>query len=116
LLGNGRFSVRWQVSERDRASLERFLGLFFETYANLFETVKIFPDLSARLASAAHHSGACRMAASARGGVVDGNYRVFGIDNLFVIDGSVLARSGHANTGLTIAALALRACDTIAHH
>jgi choline dehydrogenase-like flavoprotein len=38
---------------------------------------------------------------------------VFGTENLFVADGSVLAYAGHANTGLTIAALALKCCDAV---
>ena len=46
-------------------------------------------------------------------GVVDADLRVFGTENLFVADGSVLAYAGHANTGLTIAALALKCCDAV---
>lgn len=46
-------------------------------------------------------------------GVVDSNLKVFGVDNLFVVDGSVLGYSGHANTGLTISALALKCANVI---
>jgi len=69
--------------------------------------------MATRLDSAGHHSGACRMAMNASEGVVDADLRVFGTDNLFVVDGSTLAYSGHANTGLTIAALALKCCDAV---
>ena len=41
--------------------------------------------------------------------VVDRNHRVWGIDNLFVVDGSVLPTQGAANPALTIMALADRA-------
>jgi choline dehydrogenase-like flavoprotein len=112
-VGDGRFAVKWRVSDADRASLGRFLDAFFEDFADLFEAVRVFPDLGARLDSAGHHSGACRMARDATEGVVDADLRVFGADNLHVVDGSVLARSGHANTGLSIAALALKCCDAI---
>jgi choline dehydrogenase-like flavoprotein len=54
------------------------------------------------------------MARAPADGVVDANLRVFGTENLFVADGSVLAYAGHANTGLTIAALALKCCDAVA--
>jgi choline dehydrogenase-like flavoprotein len=110
---NGGFAVDWSVSERDCVSVEKFLRKFFQTYSDLFESFAIFPGMSGRLDSAGHHSGGCRMAAGAGEGVVDADLRVFGTENLFVVDGSVLAYSGHANTGLTIAALALKCADAL---
>jgi choline dehydrogenase-like flavoprotein len=41
--------------------------------------------------------------------VVDANHRVWGVDNLFVVDGSVLPTQGAANPALVIMALADRA-------
>ena len=41
-------------------------------------------------------------------GVVDSDLRVFGMDNLFICDGSVFPTSGSANPSLTITALGLR--------
>jgi choline dehydrogenase-like flavoprotein len=114
LLGNGRFGIKWSFSEEDSRSLQKFIALFSKSYSHLFETFHAFPNLGARLDSAAHHSGGCRMASSPADGVVDPQLRVFGTDNLFVADGSVLAYAGHANTGLTIAALALKCSDAIA--
>jgi choline dehydrogenase-like flavoprotein len=109
----GKFGVRWKVSNEDCRSLEKFLSIFFRDYSDIFDSFTIFPKTESRLDSAGHHSGSCRMAAEAPHGVVDANLRVFGLDNLFVVDGSVLAYSGHANTGLTIAALALKCCDAL---
>jgi choline dehydrogenase-like flavoprotein len=111
--GEWTFGVRWTITAEDCRSLERFLAAFFESYAEQFESYTVFPAFGTRLDSAGHHSGACRMAASATEGVVDAALRVFGTENLFVADGSVLPYSGHANTGLTIAALALKCCDSI---
>lgn len=113
-LHNGKFRIKWSVSENDRHSLEKFLTMFFENYSEQFEHFSIFPRIGSRLDSAGHHSGACRMAMNASEGVVGEDLRVFGTDNLFVADGSVLAYSGHANTGLTIAALAVKCCDAVA--
>ena len=111
---DGRFKIGWRVSDEDCCSLEKFLRIFIESYSEEFESFKIFPNMSARLDSAGHHSGACRMAANGTEGVVDADLRVFGTDNLFVADGSTLGYTGHANTGLTIAALALKCCDAVA--
>jgi len=113
-LSNGMFRIKWGLSDPDCQSLEKFLTMYFQNYSGLFEYSTIFPRISSRLDSAGHHSGACRMAMNASEGVVGGDLRVFGTDNLFVADGSILAYSGHANTGLTIAALALKCCDEVA--
>ena len=113
LLDNGKFTVKWKFSEADSRSLEKFISIFSKSYSHLFEAFHAFPNISARLDSAGHHSGACRMASAPADGVVDANLRVFGTENLFVADGSVLAYAGHANTGLTIAALALKCCDAV---
>lgn len=112
-LDTGKFGIKWGISDTDCQSLKKFLALYFQNYSRLFEFFTIFPRISSRLDSAGHHSGACRMAMNVSEGVVDADLRVFGTDNLFVADGSVLAYSGHANTGLTIAALALKCCDAV---
>jgi choline dehydrogenase-like flavoprotein len=115
LLDNGRFRIKWNFSEADSRSLEKFISMFSKSYSHLFEAFHAFLNTSARLDSAGHHSGACRMASAPADGVVDADLRVFGTENLFVADGSVLAYAGHANTGLTIAALALKCCDAVSN-
>jgi choline dehydrogenase-like flavoprotein len=61
----------------------------------------------------AHLVGGARMAATAEQGVVDRDMRVFGIPNLYVVDGSTLPTQGAANPALTIMALAARAADRL---
>jgi choline dehydrogenase-like flavoprotein len=56
----------------------------------------------------AHLVGGARMAARAEDGVVDADQKVFGIDNVYLSDGSVLPTQGAANPALTIMALASR--------
>jgi choline dehydrogenase-like flavoprotein len=56
----------------------------------------------------AHLVGGARMGFSADDSVVDASHRVWGIDNLFVVDGSVMPTQGAANPALTIMALADR--------
>ena len=58
--------------------------------------------------SFSHAVGTLRMGRSPAEGVVDVSGRVWGYDNLYVVDGSVLPASGGVNPSLTIAALALR--------
>ena len=59
----------------------------------------------------AHQCGTLRFGTSARSAVADANCRVFGSDNLFVVDGSVLPTSLGVGPSLTIAANALRVAD-----
>ena len=61
----------------------------------------------------AHLVGGARMAARAADGVVDADHRVFGLPNLYIVDGSVLPTQGAANPALTIMALAARAADRL---
>ncbi|GAA1787802.1 GMC family oxidoreductase [Pseudarthrobacter sulfonivorans] len=59
-----------------------------------------------------HHIGTTRMSAVPADGVVDGDCRVHGVDNLFIASSSVLRTSAEANPTFTAVCLALR----LAHH
>jgi choline dehydrogenase-like flavoprotein len=56
-----------------------------------------------------HQCGTARMGANPASSVVDPNLRAHDLDNLFVVDASVLPTSAAVNPSLTVAALALRA-------
>jgi choline dehydrogenase-like flavoprotein len=58
--------------------------------------------------------GGTRMALDASGGVVDGNCKVFGLDNLFIVGSSVFATGGGGNPTMPLVQLALRLADYIA--
>jgi choline dehydrogenase-like flavoprotein len=62
----------------------------------------------------AHLVGGCRMGFSPDDSVVDSSHRVWGVDNLFVVDGSVMPTQGAANPALAIMALADR-CARLMH-
>jgi choline dehydrogenase-like flavoprotein len=53
------------------------------------------------------------MAKDPKLGVVDKDCRVFGVDNLYIADGSVHVTNGGFNPSLTIQALAYRTSDKI---
>jgi choline dehydrogenase-like flavoprotein len=59
-----------------------------------------------------HALGTCRMGKKPETSVVDATCRVFGMENLYVIDGSVMPSGGSVNPSLTIAALSLKAADS----
>jgi hypothetical protein len=60
-----------------------------------------------------HPCGTCRMGLDPQSSVVDQDCRVHGIENLYIVDGSVMPTSGGTNPSLTIAANALRVADRI---
>lgn len=55
-----------------------------------------------------HAAGTCRFGTDPATAVLDPMCRLFGMDNLFVIDASFMPTSGGVNPSLTIAAVALR--------
>src|SRR5207247_9099638 len=47
-LDNGKFSIKWSVSDKDCRSLEKFLAIFLENYSEQSESFKIFPYMITR--------------------------------------------------------------------
>lgn len=61
----------------------------------------------------AHCIGGCVMGKDASAGVIDSQHRVFGYDNLYVVDGAAVGANLGVNPSLTITALAERAMGFI---
>jgi choline dehydrogenase-like flavoprotein len=61
----------------------------------------------------AHLVGGCRMGFTAEDSVVDASHRTWGVENLYVVDGSVLPTQGAANPALVIMALADRCAELL---
>jgi choline dehydrogenase-like flavoprotein len=59
--------------------------------------------------SPSHQCGTARMGTDPATSVVDTNLKAHDLDNLYIVDASVLPTSAAVNPSLTIAALALRA-------
>lgn len=102
---------RWTLSESYIDLLHKAIAEVLKKLGPVVRDVRLFDDWASTLKSAAHHSGTARMSAGPDSGVCDANARVHGVGNLYVCDGSLIPASGIANTGLTIAALALRLAD-----
>jgi len=64
--------------------------------------------------AAFHPLGTCRVGAGPKLGVTDFEHRVFGTDNLYVIDGSSVPTSLGVNPQITIMAMAHRAAERLA--
>ena len=60
-----------------------------------------------------HGLGTCRMGGDSSSSVVDANCKVHGMDNLYIIDGSVMPSGGSVNPSLTIAALSIKAAEKL---
>lgn len=108
-------SIHWEPTFADFNNLEAFAaaafrkGLSSDKYKMVHEGT--MEEWIENFTSAAHHLGTARMAATAERGVVNPNLQVFGVENLYLCDGSVFPFSGSANPSLTITALGIRLAE-----
>lgn len=110
-LGVPRAEVHWRWRDEEQADLERLRTslAYWLDEAGLGQ-LEVHPGLRPD-PNAHHHAGTTRMHSDPRGGAVDADGRVHGMDNLYVTGASVFPTVGFANPTLTIVALALRLAD-----
>jgi cholesterol oxidase len=75
--------------------------------------VSLLSETLLNIPTTAHILGGCCMGDSADNGVIDHRHRVFGYDELYVIDGSAISADPGVNPALTISSLAERAMTFI---
>lgn len=75
--------------------------------------MSMLPEILFNIPGTAHCIGGCVIADSRERGVADAHQRVFGYQNMYICDGSVLAANLGVNPSLTITALAERAMSFI---
>jgi choline dehydrogenase-like flavoprotein len=109
----GAITRDWQLDAAFFAEANRAIEQLLADLAPIVTRATVFPDWADDLQTCAHHCGTARMADAAPDGVSDRDGRVFGTENLLVCDGSAIPAAAYANTGLTIAALALRMAETL---
>ncbi|GGK69750.1 GMC oxidoreductase [Nocardia camponoti] len=99
--------------DRQLATLRRALDLLTDEFAR-----RDWPapniDPTPTLTAVNEPTGTTRMSTNPRDGVVDGQCRVHGVDNLYIAGPSVFPTTGHADPTLAAVALAIRLADTIA--
>lgn len=107
----------WRLTEQDWRNFVHMHELFArEIGASGLGRVRLNFDLESgvwpeSVHGSHHHIGTTRMAGDPRHGVVNGQGRVHGVDNLYVAGSSVFPTSGQATPTLTIVALALRLAE-----
>lgn len=102
---------KWVITQSYLESLQKSINQVLNMLSSRIKGATIFPGWPDLIFSSSHHSGTARLSLSPADGVCDKNGRVHGFSNLYVCDGSLIPASGYANTGLTIAALAMRMAD-----
>lgn len=104
--------VNWELSKEEISMFAKYHELVISKLRSQAAIRGLRPDLPSRwddiFSSAAHHLGTARMARTIKDGVVDRNLKVFGLDNVWVSDGSVFPTAGSVNPSLTICALGHR--------
>jgi choline dehydrogenase-like flavoprotein len=100
--------VDWSITAEEIGIYRALLRKLSEILGNVAEEVNIQTNVTDDwLWSGAHHSCATTLGANASG-LVDENLKLKVCDNAYVCDASVIQEHSYANTGLTIAQLALR--------
>jgi len=108
---NGRIIRRWEFGAEYIDTINEALDSFLKSIGPVVSSARIFSNWPSKIYSSSHHSGTARISGSPEDGVINSDGRVHGLRNLYVCDGSAIPGSGFVNTGLTIAALAMKLAD-----
>ncbi len=107
----------WRFTELDRWSIRRTQEILRDSFrkAGLGSVMHLYGEErpEARIYGQRHQIGTTRRHEDPKKGVVDADCRVHGLHNLFLAGSSVFPTGGHANTTLTILALAFRLSDHV---
>lgn len=108
---NRKIVRNWQLDDSYIKILYQSIDVVLEQLSDIVTEVNLYEDILGNMFSSAHHSGTARISRSALDGVCDINLKIHDFSNVYICDGSVIPGSGYSNTGLTIAALAVRLAD-----
>ncbi|MEI5679897.1 MULTISPECIES: GMC family oxidoreductase [unclassified Mesorhizobium] len=121
--GVPRIELNWKKRDMERRTILEGLKLFGETMvAKNLGRVRLADWLAKgedyptdQELAGHHHMGGTRMSEDPAKGIVDGDCKVHGMDNLYVGGSSVFATSGQCNPTTTIVCLAARLGDHLSH-
>ncbi len=97
------------LSDVDKQKMVKGVGIINE----MFEAVGAKEVMTSELQIGLHLMGGCAMGHDNKQAVVGEDYKVYGTDNLYVVDGGLFANAPGINPSLTIMALAHRASQSI---
>jgi hypothetical protein len=120
-LGMQKIQVHWDLDGRELRSLcfmarsiRRALAVNKVADVSLYSQLdEQNPAFLSAVTDAVHHMGTARIGSTPDEGVVDGNLRIFGTQNLYVAGAAVFPTSGYANPTFTAIALGLRLCELL---
>lgn len=106
LLGRKGFTTEWQTD----AKVPKYMPVANDAFRRMAEKIQgepmsMLPEVLFGVATTAHILGGCSMGKTPQEGVIDFQGRVFGYENLYVIDGSMVPTNLGVNPSLTITAL-----------
>lgn len=105
--------INWGINDAESSLYDGVKEKLSKIFSNVASEVTFMEGkVDEVLWSAAHHSGTTLIDEFAIG-AVDSNLCVNGVNNAYVCDGSVISSHSYANTGLTIAQLAIRLAEHI---
>ena len=103
------------VVHPETVKTKRYIRDRAEDWLRASGAVRIWSDpIVPTLSAGQHQAGTCRMGTDPADSVTDSYGRVWGHDNLFVVDGSLHPTNGGFNPVLTIMAVAFRNAEHIA--
>jgi len=112
--GVPRLIVDWQMADDDIKSAVKAFAILKSSFEQSgvgtvnYDPATFIDVVREAVPLGGHHIGTARMATDPKQGVVDGNCKVHGMNNLYIAGSAVFPTSGHANPTLTIVALAMR--------
>jgi len=112
-LGIPRPKLQMKLDDYNRLGFQKAWGVMRAIFTAMKADEISTPTDPNKYSGAGHIMGTCRMGEDPASSVVDAECRSHDHPNLFIIGASVFPTGGTANPTLTVAALALRAVDTI---
>ena len=106
-------NIVWSFSDTERKSVISACHWFISNSGLSIDSVSIADPQEIEFTGCCHHSGTASFGDDRSCNVVDKNLKVYGHDNIYICDGSVLPDTSYANTGLTLIALSLRLAEKI---
>jgi choline dehydrogenase-like flavoprotein len=108
--------IEYRVQPVDATRLKRFQDVAKKAFGKQKRSwiYPIFMPCSGENKALGHQTGTCRFGTDPKSSVLDRDNKAWGLDNLYVVDTSILPSSAGMNPSLTVAANAIRVAEHLA--